>query len=71
MNPNIKKIIDAAPKGTGERWISINHAEDIIASAVRMAASVARAEVLERSGVKGEFEGTVDVETRILDHFGL
>lgn len=71
MNSNIQKIIEAAPKGVGDKWISINHAEDIIASAVRAAASIARAEVLARSGVKGEFEGTVDVETRILDHFGL
>jgi len=71
MNPNIQALIDATPKGTGGQWISIHQAEALVAQAVREAASIARAEVLERSGVKDGFQGTVDVETRILDHFGL
>jgi hypothetical protein len=71
MNPNIQAIIDATPKGEGGKWISILETEQMVARAVREAASVARAEVLVHSGLEQGFEGTVNVETRILTHFGL
>jgi len=34
MNTNIKKIIDATPKGTGGQWISILQAEALIGQVV-------------------------------------
>jgi hypothetical protein len=71
VNSNIQKIIDAAPKGVGDKWISILQAEALVISAVRVAASIARNETLTRSGLTDDFSGTVDVETRILDHFGI
>jgi hypothetical protein len=71
MNPNIKALIDAAPKGVGGQWISIRQAEHMIEQAVRAAAHVARDQTLARSGLGKDFSGTVDVETGILDHFGL
>jgi len=71
VNSNIQALIDATPKGTGGQWISIHQAEQLIAQAVREAASIARNETLARSGLTEDFVGTVDVQTRILDHFGL
>ena len=71
MNPNIQKIIDATPKGEGGKWISIHQAELMITQAVLEAASIARHQTLTHSGVRGEFSGTVVVETVILDHFGV
>ena len=71
MNSNIHQLIEATPKGTGGQWISILQAEQLVISAVRAAASIARKETLTRSGLTDDFSGTVDVETRILDHFGI
>ena len=71
MNLNIQALIDATPKGTGGKWISIHQAEQLVAQTVREAAGVARNETLARSGLTEDFVGTVDVQTRILDHFGL
>ena len=71
MNSNIHQLIEATPKGVGDKWISILQAEQLVISAVRAAASIARKETLTRSGLTDDFSGTVDVETRILDHFGI
>jgi hypothetical protein len=71
MNPNIQAIIDASPRGTGGQWISIQQAEQLVARSVRAAAEIARAQVLEHTGLDQGFEGKVLVETRILEHFGL
>jgi hypothetical protein len=71
MNLNIQALIDATPKGEGGKWISIHQAEALVVDAVRAAASIARAEVLVHSGLDQGFEGTVNVETGILKHFGL
>ena len=71
MNLNIQALIDATPKGEGGKWISIHQAEQLVAQTVREAAGVARNETLARSGLTEDFVGTVDVQTRILDHFGL
>jgi hypothetical protein len=71
VNPNIRSLIDATPKGEGGKWISIHQAEALVAQTVREAASIARSQTLASSGLTEDFAGTVLVHARILDHFGL